>query len=476
MSRALRLSGGVGVIGAGALTGAMLALAGERMGTKMIVVPALLVMAVALLLNPELLLLVVLAACVLFEFEDPLVPSLSHVLYGSVIKGLNVVDLLVLLLAAAVVLDAHRQRRRLVGAGPLSPALVLLTAATLGGAVTGHYAGASTKEIYEPLIKLSHLILLPLIVVNVAKGRSTPRRFLMLMVVLVAIKSVLGLYIAKKGGLANVEGHSLSYLEPTANWLALLYVLSIAAAALHRVKLPLWAYGIMPFALLSLLISYRRSFWIAAVIGIALVVLIGAGPRGRRVAVPAVTLLAILGTIVLSSAGGTAVSRNPLLARAASLNPSHLTANAEDRYRIDERRDVLANLSEHPITGLGIAVPWSAPHPLSTEHPGGRLYTHMIVLWYWMNLGLMGLLAYAALMLTSLWASYRVWRRHPQPVVRAIGLGLFGSLVGLMAAETTASFTGVDIRLSVVLPIVLGFLVCAVQQTRRGTVSYGRFI
>jgi len=45
---------------------------------------------------------------------------------------------------------------------------------------------------------------------------------------------------------------------------------------------------------------------------------------------------------------------------AASLNPSKLEASAEDRYRLDERANVLAEIRAHPIEGLGVTIPWAA--------------------------------------------------------------------------------------------------------------------
>ncbi len=155
-----------------------------------------------------------------------------------------------------------------------------------------------------------------------------------------------------------------------------------------------------------------------------------------------------------------------MLKRVTSLNPTSLSENAEDRYRIDERRNVLANLETEPITGLGIAIPWVATKPLSLEHLGGREYTHMVLLWYWMKLGLLGLLAYLSVMLITMWMALRVWMKHPLAVVRASGLAMLGAVMGLVLAELTASFTGVDYRFSIVFPVILGLLAVAYNQTR----------
>jgi hypothetical protein len=64
-------------------------------------------------------------------------------------------------------------------------------------------------------------------------------------------------------------------------------------------------------------------------------------------------------------------------------------------------------------------------------------------------------------MATALWMAFTIWRRHPDGLHRSIGLAVFAGLAGLMVVETTASFTGVDTRFSMVVGAVLGWLAAA---------------
>ena len=54
-----------------------------------------------------------------------------------------------------------------------------------------------------------------------------------------------------------------------------------------------------------------------------------------------------------------------------------------------------------------------------------------------MKIGVFGLAAYLWLMGTALFVAFRLWRHHPDPLHRAIGLGAFAGIAGLMVAETT---------------------------------------
>jgi hypothetical protein len=467
--RAETLRGGVAALAlalGGALLAALLAHASASSGPGIVVAPAALAIAAVCLLWPLPLLTFIFVLVVLVEGTDLFVPQLSAPLYTSVFKGLTPVDFLILLLFFGTLLDAYRREGRFLGVGPLNWPLALLGAATLAGAATGHGRGASVKAIYEPVVVLSHVILLPFVVVNLTRGRVKLERALGLLAALAVAKSLLGLLIVVGGRQEAIHGAAVSYLEPTANWLVMLYLLAMLACALKRVRLPLWMWGATPLALADFVLSYRRSFWLGAVLGIVVVVLLGSGRRGRRVVVPTVIMLALAAAIFLPHLGNGEVRSSPVLQRVVSLNPTSLSANAEDRYRIDERRNVLANLRNEPITGLGIAIPWAATKPLSLEHPGGREYTHMVLLWYWMKLGLLGLLAYASVIGATLWMALRVWMKHGVAAVRACALAMLGAVLGLMVAELTASFTGVDYRFSIVFPVILGLLAVAFNQTR----------
>ena len=77
----------------------------------------------------------------------------------------------------------------------------------------------------------------------------------------------------------SVEGSStLSYYEPAANWLIMVAMLAMFAAVLVRARPPVWMLLGAPLLIASLVLSYRRSFWIAAVLGLLLVLLLGTTP------------------------------------------------------------------------------------------------------------------------------------------------------------------------------------------------------
>ena len=149
----------------------------------------------------------------------------------------------------------------------------------------------------------------------------------------------------------------------------------------------------------------------------------------------------------------------PIVERARSLEPSKVEQNAQDRYRIDELENVTAEIRRQPITGLGLGGEWTAGAPArggarerAQLHARGRL-------WWWLKLGILGLLAYLAVMATCLAMSWQVWRRSADPPVSRPGWRCSAGCVALVVVETVGSFTGVDPRFTALVGAVGGLLV-----------------
>jgi hypothetical protein len=304
-----------------------------------------------------------------------------------------------------------------------------------------------------------YVIGVPLLVVNVVRDTRGLLLFAGFVAALATFKAASGLYTALSGVGETVDQGTITYLNPVPNMIMLLFILGVAAALVRRVKVPGWMLVGAPLALLALVFSYRRSFWIAAAFTLVVVVIVASERRGRAVlALGAIALALTLGASQLfgsSDPSGT----SPLITRAKTISPSGFENNRGDRYRMDERRNVIENIREHPLTGIGLGVPWTVHDPLAEDLD--RRYVHFAVLWYWLSLGLLGVAAYLAVTGSGLWAAVEVWRRHPKPQVQIAALACFGGLLGLVVVELTATFTGVEPRASLLIGGLLGWLAAA---------------
>lgn len=381
-------------------------------------------------------------------------------LYQERIAGVSLLYGLVGLFLASVGLAALRRR----GGPGLRPAIVagcaLALMALIAGIVTGHDAGTRATLLWDGALPLVALVALPFAVHATLYSDARLRTALLVGLCLTVLKAVLGLVSIATGagspqalGGENV-GTRLTYYEPVANWLCLLVLLAGIAALQRRVRLPAWAWAAMPLVTASLLLSYRRSFWLATILGLVVVLALGTSKIQFRLAVPTLACVALLTWATLSLGNLQEPLGGAVTERAQSLSPTKVAANAQDRYRLDERANALEEIRDHPVTGLGIGVPWRARHPLALEH--GRQYVHFALLWFWLKFGLLGAMAYVIIMAGGVLAGLRAARHRQDPVLRCVGAAAAGAFLGLALAETTATFLGDDPRMTVVVAVALG--------------------
>lgn len=452
----LALESLLAALGATVATLAIAVFAERRLGGVGLFVPLILVVAVLLVRRPIAAVATAVALPILCEGPTFGISVMTR-LYHPVFKQLTPLDALVGLAVVAVALDLVRTRRQLRLPPALGFPLLLVALAMTAGIVITRGDGAGLRDILFSMHVLAYLLLLPIAIVNLDLDRSQLELLLKGAIGLALLKAAMGLIVMAGGGSVALDGGGhLTYYEPTANWLTLLALLGIVAALVGGMPRERWMVLAVPLLTASLLLSYRRSFWIAAVLGLLLLLLLGTTRSSRRVLVPSLALVAIaiyvVGSIEFQAA-------TPLATRVQSLSPTRLERNAEDRYRLDERVNVIAEIKRHPVSGIGLEQGWAATsRPLPVEHADGRLYVHFVLLWWWLKLGILGAAAFVSLLISGLLLAWRTWRRNDVPLIRCFGLASMCGIAGLVVVETTASFTGVDARFTVVLAAQLGLL------------------
>jgi hypothetical protein len=449
------------VSAAGLATGLVLAAGIQYAGLKGALAPVLAILCLVLLRFPGVAFGLVLVVTVLAEAEGAgLIPS-GEAFYNQAVSSLTPPDLLLLIGLGGVLLRFATDDERPVLPEPLTIPLILLALAATAGVVTGLSAGAgvSSGELFHRTMHLAYLILVPLLAVNVLRDTRSLKLFAGIVAALASLKAVTGLYAEAAGVGGAVEEETATYLSPLPNLLMLTFVLGAIAALMRRLRIPTWMLVGAPLALLTLVLSYRRSFWIAAAFTIVVVVILASRRRGRAVMAIAATALALTLATALTIGSSSDPSSSPIAERASTISPSGLGTNRGDRYRMDERRNVIENIEAHPLTGIGLGVNWKVHQPLAEAHD--RRYAHVAALWYWLALGPLGLIAYLAVMGAGLWTAVRVWRRHPDPVIQVCAIAGFGAILGLGIVELTATFTGVEPRISLILGAGLGWLAAA---------------
>ena len=350
---------------------------------------------------------------------------------------------------------------------PFGPALLFTGMGVVAATVTGISAGiTSPSDLLLTIETVLPLLLLPFLIVNVVRTREQLREALGIGLAVAGAKGIAGL-VVYFGGLAPEQPTigRLTYYYPTTNLLMMLFLLAMFVAFLSRTPMPKWSKWLTPVVFLALVLSFRRTQWLGTGAAALILLLPASGRVGRRFVVPTIALLAV-GVYLILTTGIAGGLQGPLVTRVESINATSVSQNQQDRYRLDERKNVLSALERSPLTGLGTGVAWPTRYPLGFDYPGGHLYVHVGLLWWWMKMGLIGIVAYLLLIGTAIVAGVRVWRRHSDPQIRVFGLAAAGMAIGLVVVELASTAIGDNERVSMLFGAVFGLLAAAYAQTR----------
>jgi O-antigen ligase len=394
--------------------------------------------------------------------EDPIQGLISQeAFFHQALPGivLSPANLLLIAVVVAIVFDVRRTGRAWRAPGLLAWPLALLAVATIGAAIVGLTNPMhDTTQLLNQVRSLTILIIAPFAIVNLPTPPRAVRNVVIGAVIIGGLTGLEGLASYAAGAGKALDGVTITFLAETPNWFTVLLILGALALVIGRGRLPLWATTASALAFVCLVLSFRRSFWIGAVVGIVFVIVAVRGGRRARLLPVFVAVAAVILTLSTGLVGG---AQGALTQRFSQLSPTQVQSSQDDRYRIDETRNVWAEIQDHPVTGLGLGVPWRVRDPLAQTLPQGTFYNHFALLWFWLHLGVLGPVTYLWLLGAGMVEALRVGRRHRDAVVRAAGIAVAGGLVALAVAEVTATYTGADPRFDALLGLVLGWVAWA---------------
>jgi O-antigen ligase len=216
------------------------------------------------------------------------------------------------------------------------------------------------------------------------------------------------------------------------------YGFPVAVIACFAVLLSGAVRGTVPRTVLALalalnaiacLVTFERSFWLSALIGIALVLL--RSPAAHR-------LKAVLATpfaVILALAALSAVAPGELAtARERLLSLGQYASDDSVRYRVRESEHVLQQIRARPLAGSGLAATIFWGQPWAQAPPKSYAYSHNGYLWLAWRLGIPA----AALLMIML--GFAVLRRPPpvdDGLTAALRRAAQGALAGVLVATVT---------------------------------------
>lgn len=177
----------------------------------------------------------------------------------------------------------------------------------------------------------------------------------------------------------------------------------------------------------SLLLTYERTFWVAAVVGVLFIVMrAGRGQKLKALMVMVVAVIMVLPLLAVFSPGSVASAQQRFLSLDQYGNDNSV------RTRVVETRAVASRIREAPFAGWGLGAQVSYGYPWLSTPAQSTPYTHNGYLWLAWKLGIPGALL---LLLLLGWA---VAARRPPDLTPLLARVRHGAQAGLLVTLTVS--------------------------------------
>jgi O-antigen ligase len=198
-------------------------------------------------------------------------------------------------------------------------------------------------------------------------------------------------------------------------------------------RLRLWAGGSFAILFVGLLVSFNRNMLIGLVVGLTVAAAFSR-KRSRFVAVALVATTLVFVAFLYFGGGSTS---NPVINRFASLaDPSARSIALQDR--VYENGLALVSIGKSPIVGIGWGTPYGASAVRNFEGivaARSRDYVHNQYLASWMRMGILGLVAFVGLMVSTIWGAARAGRRAGSEETAWLGPATVAAMTALAVSS-----------------------------------------
>ncbi|MGI6455697.1 MAG: O-antigen ligase family protein [bacterium] len=371
--------------------------------------------------------------------------ELAPTLYFIPIPGLgiNVFEAALLVLIITTVLY---RRGRLYGT-PLDLSIFLFGLSCIIGYFTMIQFMGDPSRLFEPR-RILHLFIGYFLAVNLLRTRDSLRMFLTIFFLAIVLKSLEGVWLYSSGGGLQIKWRIRAIFtgwEDSLNFVT--YLMFMAIFLLEKVEMPLKRFFLWmsPFVFFSMLVSYKRAYYLAFIVAMCVVFLLQ-GKRARF----RFFLLLLAAALIFAGALTAAGQWEAFAMRFGSIFTP--TKESSAHYRIIEWRNALISIEKNPVTGIGLG----GVMPMVIYIPRtNQLGVHNTFLWVTVKMGVFGLFTYLLLNLCYVRQLFRQNSHLHDPYLRAVSKSIFCAFIAFTTAEMFAPMFS-TMRTSMWLGIMLG--------------------
>lgn len=245
------------------------------------------------------------------------------------------------------------------------------------------------------------------------------------------------------GNFDSILGHEGSYF-------LVLFLIAVVCALIwyRRRGLLITLFAMTPIVVFVLLENRRRVGILALVVAVAVVVVLAIGFEKNarmKVAVASVLTTMLFGAFVLVNWNKTDGLAGQVVRPVSSLFQPDSRDFSSNLYRTNENANLQVAFNQNRLFGLGFGIPMPVVFPLadiSESYPLWQFIPHNTLLWIGMRMGLIGFMAFFAVIGIVIVEGVHQVRRREDPLLRATAVFALAAI----AAELIVAYGDVQLE------------------------------
>lgn len=366
--------------------------------------------------------------------------------FGGMAAAFNLTNLLMLFIFVVWMTGRYSQNEPMWLKTPLNVPIVLFILLGFLSVMRGNYYGSDYAWLAVVEFKrwITPIVMF-FLVLNTVKDRATIKNIVIVMVIVTTIVGLMAIYDYMNVGDSSLEKARIGGIAGHSNTLAAFFnyyiFLPFGFFLMNRSKWKYWLL-LIPFLIQfrGIMVTFSRGGYLAFAFGLYAIAFFRS--KIMFLLIVAATVLMMLNPILLPAGirfrMGQTFNKPVSYAEAVtSADQMEDSLDGSSRSRLEIWKGALKMIQEQPIFGIGYGLFF----PLIRHYwiGGYSIDAHNTYLIIAAEMGIPALLIFLAIILITIWHTYRLYRTTQDPFTKAFALGFLGGLFGLLMSNMFGS-------------------------------------